>query len=379
MGVIIFKATEQCNSNCAYCNVVKKGQDAIMDRELLSIVFRRMNEYLTARPEERVVFTWHGGEIGLLGADYFKHALQLQQKYCPLTSSRIRHTVQSNLTLIDQALLDALRAMGVNSIGSSFEPIPYIRGFGPQRDSKEYNRRFFEGVHLLEKNQFGWGVIYVVHKQSLEKPLDIFYYLSNLNFESSPNFNPVFLFREGAQSELNITPEQFAHFLGVIFPAWWKNKSRFSKVRPFADYETSYRDKNARQISNHCGKCANQWVYIGPTGDTSHCGAAGDLYFTSYGNIHDCSIDALLHHPKRNVFHERQSLLAQTVCKDCRFWGVCGGGCPMEAAAVNNNIMQPSPYCETTKIFLEQYFEPISGMRADAKPQEVDSVLETSR
>jgi uncharacterized protein len=269
--------------------------------------------------------------------------------------------------------------MGINSIGSSFEPIPHIRGFGPQRDSEEYNRRFFEGVRLLEKNEFGWGVIYVVHKESLSRPLDIFYYLTNLNFKSNPNFNPVFLFREGAQSELNITPEQFAHFLGAIFPTWWKNKSRFPNVKPFSEYEKSYRDNKARQVCTHCGQCANQWVYIGPTGDTSHCGSAGDLDFISYGNIHDYSLDAILQHPKRNVFSERLSLLVQTVCKDCRFWGVCGGGCPMEAAALNHDIMKPSPFCATTKIFLEQYFEPITGMHADAKPNEFDWVLEKAR
>jgi uncharacterized protein len=367
MAVVIFKAVERCNSNCAYCNVIKKKQDAIMTTGILETVFRRMDEYLSGDPARQIAFTWHGGEVGLLGADYFKRALEFQERHCPTTKGRIQHLVQSNLTLITQAMLDVLKALGIRQIGSSFEPIPHIRGFGRKRNSDAYNERFFRGVNLLEENGLKWGVIYVVHRQSLAMPLDLFYYLTNLNLSHSPNFNPVLLF-DGGQTDLSITPGEFAHFLGAILPAWWQHRDRSPNVQPFVGYLRSIRDKH---MSLHCGlsgSCANNWVYIGPTGETSQCGVAGDFMFIRYGNIRERTLAEILGDQQRQRFKERQAWLAQSECGECRFWGICHGGCPIESLGRYGDLMHRSPHCETTKLFMEEYFEPITGLRADFPP-----------
>ena len=64
--------------------------------------------------------------------------------------------------------------MGITTIGTSFEPIHNLRGFGKERDSIAYNRLFFKGTNLLKENNMKWGVIYVINRKSLEKPLDLF-------------------------------------------------------------------------------------------------------------------------------------------------------------------------------------------------------------
>jgi uncharacterized protein len=364
MAVVIFKAIEKCNSNCAYCNVIKKRQDTTMSLELLAIVFGRLDEYLTRFPDQSIDFTWHGGEVCLLGVDYFKQAIALQEKLLPKTKSRVNHQVQSNLTLITQELLDVFKQMGIRQIGSSFEPIPHIRGFGPDRDSDAYNRRFFNGANLLQKNGFTWGVIYVVHKQSLEIPLDIFHYLTNLNLYNGPNFNPVVL-RPEESPEFGITPKQFADFLGAICPVWWKNHERFPSLKPFSSFLSSFRDHNLRPVCGNCGNCANNWVYIGPDGVTSQCGTAGDFNIIQYGSIQDRSLYDILYDPRREIFKNRQKNLFQTECNGCRYWKICLGGCAIDAAVMCGDISKRSPYCETLKIFIEQYFEPITGLNAD--------------
>jgi uncharacterized protein len=342
-----------------------------MSLELLTIVFKRINEYLTAFEDQTIDFTWHGGEVGLLGADYFKQVLKLQQTLMPITGKRIKHLVQSNLTLITQEMLDVFRQMGIDQIGSSFEPIAHIRGLGSGRDSDEYNRLFFKGVNLLEDNGFKWGVIYVVHKKSLEMPLEIFNYLTNLNLSYGPNFNPVVLQKKDERSEYAITPREFADFLGAIFPTWWRNESRYPNVKPFSSYTSSIRDHHLSLMCGHCGDCGNNWVYIGPEGMTSQCGTAGDFDFISYGSIRDRSLHDILLDSKRKQFKERQAWLSQSACKNCRLWKICHGGCPMDAAVAYGDIMNPSPYCETMKIFIEKYFEPITGLKADFEPPQI--------
>jgi uncharacterized protein len=368
MAVIIFKAVERCNSNCMYCNVIKKPLTPIMDLALLETVFLRINEYLEVHERENIDFTWHGGEVCLLGADYFKRALEFQHALCARTSSRIRHLVQSNLTIITKEILDAFKALGVDQIGSSFDPVPHIRGFGKDRDSDEYNRRFFDGVNLLEENGFGWGVICVVHRQSLPLAIDLFYYLNNLNFRFNPHFNPVVVFGETPSGPLAITPMEFAHFLGAIFPLWWEHRDRYPNVKPFLDYVKAATHPGVSMACGHSGGCANNWVYIGPSGDTSQCSVAGEYGYVEYGSIRDRSLMEILGDAKREQFRLRQAWLPQSACLGCRFWGLCHGGCPMEAVVGHNDVMKPSPQCATVKTFLEQYFEPITGLRIDAPP-----------
>jgi uncharacterized protein len=354
-----------------YCEVIKKRQDEIMNYDLLKLIFIRMNDFLQVNQHENISFTWHGGEVCLLGPDYFNTALELQEKYCSETKSRISHLVQSNLTLLTQEIIDALKKLGIRQIGSSFEPIHHIRGFGKNRDSALYNRKFMEGVKLLNKNHMNWGVIYVVHRLSLTRPLEIFYYLTNLNTRSHPNFNQVKIYRED-KNNLSITSEEFADFLGAIFPVWLKNKERYPNVQPFSDILRNVKDKDLATVCESSGACSYKWIYIGPEGETSHCGRTGDYHVLTYGNIKDLTFEEIMHHPKRNQLAERQSVLPEKECKDCRFWGICHGGCPLDAYMTYDAFMHPSPRCNTTKIFMEKYFEPITGLHADFPPNYVN-------
>ncbi len=368
MAVVIFKAIEKCNSNCIYCDVIKKHRDEIMNYDLLKLIFIRMNDYLMENPDEIITFTWHGGEVCLLGPEYFKVALKLQDEYCRKTKSRIKHLVQSNLTLINQEIIDVFMKLGIRQIGSSFEPIHNIRGFGKKRDSQMYNRKFIEGIKLLNKNHITWGVIYVVHRLSLKMPLEIFYFLTNLNTRSHPNFNQVKIYGED-KNNLAVTGEEFADFLGAIFPVWFKNKERYPNVQPFSDLLRNIRDKDLGTVCECSGNCSYKWIYIGPEGETSQCGRAGDYNVLSYGNLVDNTFEEIMKNPQRNPLAERQSVLPLTECENCRFWGICHGGCPLDTFMTYNDFMKKSPRCDTTKIFIEKYFEPLTGLHADFPPK----------
>lgn len=364
MAVIIFKAIEKCNSNCIYCDVIKKQQDEIMNYDLLKLIFIRINDYLKDNPDESISFTWHGGEVCLLGQEYFKVAIELQDEYCRETKARIDYQVQSNLTIITQEIIDLFIKMGIKQIGSSFEPIHNIRGFGSKRDSETYNRKFIEGIKLLNKNHLTWGVIYVVHRLSLKMPLEIFYYLTNLNIRSHPNFNQVKLFGED-KNNLAITGEEFADFLGAIFPVWLKNQDRYPNVQPFSRLLKCIQEHEMSMVCESAGICSFNWVYIGPDGETSQCGRAGDYKILSYGNLKNNTFEDIMHHKQRYQLAERQSILPEEECENCRLWGICHGGCPLDAFMTYGNFMKKSPSCEATKIFIEKYFEPITGVPVD--------------
>lgn len=370
MAVIIFKPLEKCNSNCLYCGVVKKHQDLVMSYDLLETVFVRINEYLESKPEERVSLTWHGGEPCLLGPDYFRKAIELLDRHCRNTKSRINHLIQSNLTLITQELVDLFIELGIDRIGTSFEPLPNIRGFGETRDSKTYNRLFFKGARLVEENGLGWGAIYVVHRRSLADPVGLFNFLTNMNPHSTPMFNKIYIYTED-EFNLGVTPEEYADFLGELLPIYLKNRERYQGLKPISTFIDAI-EGTANMMCDYSGRCAHLWLYIGPDGKTSHCGRAGDFDFIEYGNIQNRSIEEILSDPGRNPIARRQEVLPEAECRDCRFWGICHGGCPLDAYHAHGTFLAPTGNCTFVKRFVEKYIEPVTGLHVDLAPSKMD-------
>ena len=370
MPLVILKATEKCNSNCSYCDVVRKdGTGRSMPIEVLETVFRRVNEYLIAFPGEEVELNWHGGEPLILGTDYFREAIKLQEEHFPTTFNRVKNTLQTNLTLMTEEFIPIFKQMGINFVGTSFDPEPNVRGPGGDPDSDGYNSQFFRGAGILNSHGIGWGVIYVATRKALENPLEVFYYLTNLVPRSgSILMNPVLIYDESRKAE-RVTPEEWIEFLGTIFPVWWKNRQRYPVVNPFQGYLDKVLSDPGNEVASHVAGCVWNEVNISPGGEVSQCGRASDWELLPFGNIMDRSLADILADTQRQQLEDRLTLLESSECKDCPYWGLCSGGCPLDAWSEHGDFMHRSPWCESTRGFLEKYFEPITGLRFGANEQ----------
>jgi uncharacterized protein len=371
MKVIIFKPIEACNSNCVYCDVVKKGIDTVMSREMLELTFQRINEFLVAFPDEEIQLIWHGGEPCLLQPDYFKQAMDFQSKHCNTVHERIKHAIQSNLTLITQDHIDVFRSMGIETIGSSYDPEPNVCGPGKHRDSESYNSDFFRGIRLLEANKLSWGLIYVITRKSLEKPLQLFYFLTNIKLGAGPCLNPVKLYSEDTHG-LSLKPQEIADWYGTIYTEWYKHRDRYPHVRPFESLTRSIENNELSLGCEDSGACAYKWAYIGPGGETSQCGRSGDYNLLSYGNLREKTLEDIFTDKKRDLIMARNEILMKGPCKDCRFWGICHGGCPLDAFIQHNDFNNKYINCSAKKQLIEKYIEPITGKRAEFYHQPVN-------
>ncbi len=365
MATLIFKATEACNANCVYCDVVHLRRPRTISDELLRLVYSRIDEYLRAEPGERVLVTWHGGEPCMAGVELYRKALEYAEEYCADTRQRIDYCIQSNLTLINDEFLDVFSRMGINSLGTSYESEPGVRGIGPQRDSRLYDRLFFRGVNLLEKRGFSWGFIYVVTRAVIHKPLEVFYHLTNLKPDGDFDFHIVVSSDENSAEEscrTVVTQQEYADFLGKIFEEWWPRRERFPKVRPFASLLRLYQGVNEDLSCNDAPDCGSH-LYIGPDGETAQCGRAADWGVLTYGNLRDCSLQEIFALPERKRLDRRAEQLRGGECGDCEYWRICHGGCPLDAYNAHKEFGRRTDQCESRRIFLRKYFEPITGLK----------------
>ena len=361
MATLILKATESCNSNCYYCDVVrKKDTGATMSLEVLETVFRRVGDFLRQRPGERVEIIWHGGEPLLPGPAFYEAALAFQERHCGAAAGRITHSIQSNLTCFREEFVPLFRRLGIGSVGTSYDPEPHMRGPGESIDSDTYNRRFLAGVALLERHGFSWGLIYVVTRKSLARPREIFTFLTNLALSGSVSFNPVLIYDEERRG-IAVTPAEFTAFLGEIFPFWWEHRSRYPRVQPFQSLaETLIEGKN-KLFCADSGGCVYHHVNVSPDGATSQCGRSADWGLLSYGSIGERPLADILADSQRNVLAERLTVLREGECRGCRFWEICHGGCPLDAWSGHRSFLYKSEWCETKRSFIEKHFEPVTG------------------
>lgn len=364
MPTIIFKATEACNSNCVYCDVVHRKKPRTISFNLLEIAYKRINEYLLEYKNEDIQIIWHGGEPCMAGLKLYEEALRLQELHCPQTKGRISYAVQSNLTIINQDFIDVFGRMGIKNFGTSYEPMPNIRGLGKNRNSRLYNEKFFEGINLLEKNGISWGFIYVVTRAVLDKPLEILYHLSNLRLRGDFNIHPVLVYNQAFDeaNDVAITQDEFADFLGTVFKEWWNHRDRYPDIEPFKSYLEYYTTNSHSMTCADAPNCGKH-LYIGPDGETSQCGRASDWGLLQYGNIENKTLSEIFVDKQRCELDERYKKLYEADCKGCEYWRICHGGCPLDAYNAHNEFTRKTDQCVSKKKFLKEYFEPITGLK----------------
>ena len=366
MPTLIFKETEACNSNCIYCDVIARKAPRTIGYDLLERVFVYINEYLELYPKEHFTIVWHGGEPCIVGAKFYRKALEFQRLHCKDTEERIDHAVQTNLTLLSQELVDVFKEMGIDRFGTSYEPYKGIRGFGKNRDSDAYNRQFYRGVELAERNGFSYGFIYVVTRQVLSKPLEIFNLLVNFKPRGGFQLHPVYSYKNEDHNHVGITAVEFADFLGTIFKEWWPHMERYPYVQPFYEYLQHY-GNGGPICCSESGKCAYSHIYIGPDGTYSHCGRSADWDVFNVGNVENMSIVEAFKSSYRTELAKRDDYLKENDCKGCDYFMICHGGCPLDGWNYKDTVMAKTEWCLSRKHFLKNYFEPITGLKFDNK------------
>ena len=124
-----------CNLGCSYCyylekdNLYSKGGLFHMPDDILE---NYIAQHIEASPDPEIRFSWHGGEPTLLGLDYFRKIVELQQRHGH--KKRIVNGIQTNGTLLTEDWCRFLAKEGF-SVGIS------IDGPGEMHDKLRLTKR----------------------------------------------------------------------------------------------------------------------------------------------------------------------------------------------------------------------------------------------
>jgi uncharacterized protein len=326
-----------------------------MSGALLATLFERAGEFLLACPGARLEIQWHGGEPLLGGPEFYRAAHALAGEHCSGAGGRLRHSMQTNLTLLTETLVEPLLRLGLRSLGTSFDPEPEVRGRGDPPDSRDYAQRFLRGLGVVERHRIPWGLVYVVTRRSLPRPLEAFIFLTNLGPPLGLDLNP--MVPSPGSEELAPAPDEYAEFLGAIFPYWYQHRSRFSAVQPFSGL-----------VGARLGRAlpAGRGLVVLPDGTVKGTRAGLGGRSEALGHLAESSLEHLL---ARSAALERSSEAAardDAGCRGCGLWRECHGLRTMDAFSHHQTLISESPWCHARKRFVEQWVEPTVGVRRRA-------------
>ena len=326
-----------CNLNCAYCFYLQKerlypGSRFRMSDEVLESY---LSQLIECHRTDTVTVSWQGGEPTLMGVDFYRRAIALQEKH-RRPGMRFENTLQTNGTLLNDEWCEFL---GENNflVGISID--------GPRRlhDAHRLDRagkptfdRVMRGLRLLQKHGVEHNVLVTVNRTNADHPLEVYRFLRDQANASWMQFIPAIervnggrdtLSREGTTvSDRTVTPEQWGAFLTDIFDEWVRRDVGKVFVQTF---EAAVRSWLHLPSSGMCifDPTCGHGLALEHNGDLYACDHFVDPEYL-LGNILQSHMGELAGSERQTSFGRAKLESLPGCCRECEVLFACHGECP---------------------------------------------------
>ncbi len=338
-----------CNLNCTYCyylekeNLYKNRKNFTMPEDVLESFIKQQIE---SQGVPVVQFVWQGGEPTLLGIDYYKRALEMQQKYAG--EKKIENVFQTNGTLLNDEWCEFF-AKNDFLIGISIDGPEHIHNhYRVNKAGEPSFDKVMHGIDLCKKHKVEFNTLTVVNDYNQDYPLEIYHFLKRIGSQfmqfipivertaDDPKKTPLQLvspdYKESAHvTDWSVNPKKYGDFLIKIFDEWVRSDVGKYYVQIF---DVS--------LANWFGERPGLCVFTEVCGDATAIEHNGDLYSCDHfvypenflGNIKDKPLIQMIKSKQQVKFglHKRNNLPTQ--CQNCNVRFACNGGCPKNRIAV---------------------------------------------
>jgi len=335
-----------CNLACKYCFYLEKeelyphnrGKAAWAMNERVLEEFVR--QYIQAQPVDVASFAWQGGEPTLLGADYFRKIVALQEKYA--AGKRIENAIQTNGVLLDDEWC-AFLAEKDFLVGLSIDgPADLNDGYRVDKGGQPTFAAVMRGLEHLKRHGVRFNTLTVVQRQNSRQPLRVYRFLKEIGSQFM-QFIPVverltkpaegsapMLVAPGQEAPVTVSswsvqPADYGRFMCAIFDEW-------------------VRQDVGRYYMQAFDVALESWLGLEPSLciHRTHCGDAlalehnGDLYSCDHyvfdacrlGNLLETPLATLVDSPQQRQFGRDKADTLPRYCRECEVLFACKGECP---------------------------------------------------
>jgi uncharacterized protein len=346
----IIKVHSRCNLACDYCYVYTKAdarwrsRPRVMSPHVVELTVRRVAEHVRAHGLDEVEVILHGGEPLLAGPAAIGRMVSDLRVAVP---ARLRVTVQTNGTLLDEEFLNLFRKLhvrvGVSLDGDAAANDRHRVGPGG-RGSHQDVRRALAGLTSGKFRHLFAGLLCTVdlandpvttYEALLEYgPPKVDFLLPHGNWTTPP---------PGLPADPGAAP--YADWLIALFDRWYSAPERETGVRVFDEILAVLLGGYSRV----------EGVGLGPTAmivvETDGMIEQSDILASAFEgaaatglHVARDSFDAALRLPAVAARRNGLAGLCET-CRNCRHRVVCGGGLPAHRYRAGEGFDNPSVYC----------------------------------
>jgi uncharacterized protein len=326
-----------CNLNCSYCFYLKKellypGGNFRMSDEVLENYVRQLIE---SHRSDKVTVAWQGGEPTLMGVDFYRRAIELQEKY-RRPGMTFENTLQTNGTLLNDEWCEFFRENDF-LIGIS------IDGTRELHDAHRMDRtgaatfdRVMKGLRLLQKHRVEYNVLVTINHVNANHPLEVYQFLRDEAGATWMQFIPaierltegsVTMRQQGTTvSDRSVESEQWGNFLIAVFDEWVRRDVGKIFVQTF---EAAVRNWLGMGSSGMCvfDPVCGHGLVLEHNGDLYSCDHFVEPAYLLGNILRQHMIDLVGSKRQRKFGRDKFDTLPLS-CRQCEVRFACHGECP---------------------------------------------------
>jgi uncharacterized protein len=338
-----------CNLACSYCFYLGKDSlypDSASFRMADEVLQSFIRQYIQSQPTQEIAFAWQGGEPTLLGVDFFRKVVELQQQYAP-PGKTITNALQTNATRLDDEWCRFFKAHNF-LLGVSLDGDAEVHDrYRVDRMGRPTHGRVLEGLALLKRHGVEFNLLTVVNRANAGRPKELYRFLKS-HGSGFLQFIPLverdapgggFAIPPGPAghgeatgvSRASVPAEAWGEFLIGVFDEW----VRRDVGRVFVQYFDCL-------LGVWMGLPASLCVFAPTCGRALALEHNGDLFacdhyvFPEYrlGNIQETPLAELVRAEAQDRFGRFKQETLPRQCRDCDVLFACRGECPKHRFAV---------------------------------------------
>lgn len=338
-----------CNLACRYCFYLEKAHlypEASSFRMAPEVLERFVCGYIAAQPGPVVSFAWQGGEPTLLGVDWFRNVVALQQHHA--SGKTIENAFQTNGVLLNdewgEFLAEHHFLVGISLDG----PRRLHDAYRVDRAQQSTFERVMAGIQMIRKHRVEFNLLTAVHRMNSHHPLEVYRFLRDIGSRfiqfipiveraapgamaspglwlAPPPDHPDAAGLEAAVTPWSVRSTDYGDFLCQVFDEWVQRDVGQVFVQQFD-----------AALANWVGEPAGVCVFSKNCGGSLAMEHNGDVFSCDHyvypeyrlGNLCTSSLVAMADAVVQRKFGEAKSGALPRYCRECPVLFTCHGECP---------------------------------------------------
>lgn len=343
----------RCNLRCEYCYYLDAGKrngEEVQERMSYETLEAMIRQHIEGNPGPAIQFNWHGGEPLLAGLDFYRKAVELEQKYLP-AGWECWNNIQTNGVLLDDEWC-AFLAENHFDIGLSIDGCALVHDrYRHHPDGSGSYAEALRGAELLKKHGIQPDLLCTVNSFTAKNAQRVYAGLRSLHTGWIQFIPIVVRFPDGSLAPESVTPEAYGQFLTEVFREWASHDMGKLDVQLFAETASSLAGIPAN-LCTMCETCGRVLI-AEHDGSVYSCDHFVDPAHR-IGNLHEASLAELVDLPVQKAFGNAKKTGLTGKCRRCRHLSICHGGCLKDRFFVNEAGEAGQYYlCEGLKAYFD--------------------------